>query len=75
MENIHGRGVYIRRQDWRDVPEGNFIEEQEEEKDIVICLNCGHLAHYHQDKQTKETTDTCRRPDCDCQSFSPEICN
>jgi Fe2+ or Zn2+ uptake regulation protein len=43
--------------------------------DIYICLNCGHLEHYHIDKQTGEITDTCRKPDCDCQSYSPEIAN
>ena len=52
----------------------NQVDNNEnEERDIIICLNCGHLANFHHDKVTGETTDECRR--CDCQSFSPEICN
>lgn len=50
-------------------------ESEREQKDIIICLNCYHLAHFHHDKQTGEMTDTCRKPGCYCQSFSPEICN
>lgn len=49
--------------------------EIDDEKDIVICLNCGHLEHFHRDRLTNEIGDTCRKPTCFCQSFSPEICN
>lgn len=57
--------------DMQDEP----IDKQDEERDIIICLNCGHLAHFHSNLETGETTDECREQNCYCQSFSPEICN
>ena len=50
-------------------------DDEGEERDIVICLNCLHLEHFHRDKETGERTDTCRKPGCDCQEFSPEVAN
>lgn len=54
---------------------GLYLDEVKREKDIIVCLSCSHLAHYHHDKTTGEVTDTCSKSGCNCQSYEPEICN